>query len=73
MQKKVQREKESCNGTIVAKMEQWKKIVTPQTNLMYYIITVDFDFVLGSNLKPNYNAQLVIHYVCLQSDFLYIM
>ena len=28
MQVKVQREKESCNGTIVTKMEQWKKIVT---------------------------------------------
>ena len=28
MQVKVQREKESCNGTIVTKVEQWKKIVT---------------------------------------------
>ena len=28
MQVKVQREKESSNGTIVTKMEQWKKIVT---------------------------------------------
>ena len=28
MQVKVQREKESCNGTIVTKMEQWKKIIT---------------------------------------------
>ena len=28
MQVKVQREKESCDGTIVTKMEQWKKIVT---------------------------------------------
>ena len=38
MQVKVQREKESSNGTIVTKMEQWKKIVTPGVLLFFFTL-----------------------------------
>ena len=43
MQVKVQREKESSNGTIVTKMEQWKKIVT-ETSQNAAKISQGYDF-----------------------------